>query len=114
MGGFAPDHVRIRRVSQAARNCRVNAAAKLVEAFGSALSVDEFAVARVGVGKQEARRIRVRACNQNRWHTTNVRGKACSDELLNEFANRHDYFSAQMAALLRGGKLIFKVHARST
>jgi hypothetical protein len=49
MRGFAPDHVRIGRVSQAARNCRVNAAAELVKAFGSALSVDEFAVARVRV-----------------------------------------------------------------
>src|SRR5467141_3875129 len=40
---FAPNYVRVRSVSQAAGNRRVNAAAEVVEAFGSALTVNKFA-----------------------------------------------------------------------
>src|SRR2546429_79956 len=60
-GGFAPNHGGKRRISQAAGIRPINPAAELVEAFRCALAVNKFTVARVSVGKQEPRGIRIRA-----------------------------------------------------
>src|SRR5258707_7992519 len=46
--GFAPQHVRIRSVGQAARDGCVDAAVELVEAFGGALAMDRSEERRVG------------------------------------------------------------------
>jgi len=49
---------------------------ELIKAFDRALAIDKFAVPRVGVGQEQARAVGVRARDENRRHTRNVRREA--------------------------------------
>src|SRR6266478_8442685 len=51
--GFAPKHVGIGRIRQAASNGCIDAPVELEEAFWRALAVNELAVARVSIGEEQ-------------------------------------------------------------
>jgi len=94
-GGFAPEHVRVGRVSKAARDSRIDAAAELIEAFRRAFAVYEFPVAWVRVRKQQPGRVGVRARDEDRWHAANIGGETRRHEFLDELPRGHDDFSAR-------------------
>src|SRR5260370_20773008 len=99
-GRFAPQHIRIGRVSQTACNGYINPATVLRKTFRRALPINEFAVTWIGVGKQEAGGIGIRARDENRGHAAYVRSKTRSDKFLDKFTCRHHNFAAQMSTFL--------------
>src|SRR5258708_33976563 len=101
-GSLAPQNTGVRRVSKTPRDSGVDAATILIKAFRCALAIDEFAVTRVRVGQQQASRVGVRASDENRRHSANVRSKTRGDELLDEFTGRHHDLATQMPAFFRG------------
>ncbi len=93
-GRFAPQHVNVRRIGQATRDGRFDPPAELIEAFGRAFAVNEFAVARIRVGEQQSGGIGVGARDENRRHAADVGGQPRSDEFLDELARGHHNFAA--------------------
>src|SRR6266478_6054616 len=112
-GGFAPKHVGVRSVSEAASNGGVDPAAELVEAFWRAFAVDEFPVARVRVGKQKSGGVGVGARDENRGNAANVGRKPRRHQFFDELARWYDNFTTQLPALFGRRELVFEMYARS-
>src|SRR5579864_6382176 len=79
----SPQHVRIRRVSYAARNGRIEPPANPEEAFAGTLAGEERVIARVNVAGQKVCAVRVGARENERRHAHHVRSQARCDQLLN-------------------------------
>ena len=113
--GFDVSHqmqIGVRRVGDAASDCRWQAAANLEESFVRALAGAEFLVARVNVARDQSCAVRVGARHHQRGHAHHVRREPRRDEFLNRFRRRHQHFAAEMAALFRGRQLILEMNAR--
>src|SRR6058998_4107040 len=101
----------IRRVRESAGDRSIDAAAEPVEALGRPLRVDdEGLVARVDIGRDELRGIRIRAGDQDGRDITQVRGDTGRDEFLKEDPGRDEHLAAEVAALLGTRELVFEVH----
>src|SRR5579859_2869489 len=95
--GLAPNYVGVRSICKSACNRGVNPPTELIETLRRTLAINEFAVARVGVGKQQSCRIGIRSRNKNRWHAADVCAEARCNQFLDEFACRHYDFSAEVS-----------------
>ncbi len=71
--------------------------------------VDELAVLLVDVARQERRRERVGAGDENRRDVEDVRGEAGRDERANELARGHENLPAEVPALLLRRELVLEV-----
>ncbi len=110
---LAPNQIRVRRIREAARDGRLDAALQVEEAFGrTVLRRDERQVALVDVARDELRAVGVRARDEDRRHVVDVRGEASRDERANELRRRHEHFAAHVSALLLARELILEMHAR--
>src|SRR5437764_1409832 len=82
-----------------------------MEAFGRALGADdERLVARVDVGRDELRGVRIRAGDQDGRNIAQVCREPRGDEFLEEDTRRNEYLAAEVTALLRARELILEVH----
>ncbi|CAM2159461.1 hypothetical protein PT2222_50299 [Paraburkholderia tropica] len=109
---FAPDHVGIRRVGEAARDRLFEAVAGAEEAFHRAFAREERLVVVVDIRGDEVGGFGVGAGEQHGRHAADVGGQTRGRQLGDVFARRHEHLAAHMAALLDRGELIFEVHAR--
>src|SRR5438093_7564589 len=83
-----------------------------MEAFGRALGADdERLVARIDVGRDELRGVRIRTGDQDGRNIAQVCRQPRGDEFLEEDTRRNQYLAAQVAAFLRARELILEVHA---
>jgi hypothetical protein len=82
-----------------------------VEALGGALAGQELLVVRVVVAGQQVRGFRVGARNHEGRNTRDVRGQARRHQLVDGFVGGHQHLAAHVPAFLRGGELVFEVHA---
>ena len=110
--GLAPDQVGVRRVGQAARDRRLDAAGDAEEALGRALARQELAVALVDVARDQRRGERIGARDEHGRHVRDVRRETRRSERALELRGRHQHLAAEVAALLLGRELILEVHAR--
>ena len=114
LAGFPPQQVGIGSIGQTAGDRVVVADTRLdaEETLGGSVVGDERAVALIDVGGQQLRRLGVGAAQQDGVHTFHVGRQAGGVQGADVLADRHQDLAAQMAALLLGRQLVFKVDAR--
>ena len=78
---------------------------------GRPLAGEELVVALVDVAREERRRERVGARDEDRRHVEHVGGEPRGDERADELARRHEHLAAEVAALLLRRELVLEVHA---
>ena len=110
--GLHPDEVGVRRVGEAARDRRLDAAADAEEALRRALARQELVVALVDVARQELRGVGVRAGDQQRRHAGHVGREPRGEQRPDELAGRDEHLAAEVAALLLRRELVLEVHGR--
>ncbi|VTR65458.1 hypothetical protein DESC_320055 [Desulfosarcina cetonica] len=111
-GGFAPDHVGVRRIGQATGNGGLHAVFDIVEPFaGARLIQDEGPVAFVDVAGEQFGAIGVGTGHQDGGHTADIGGHAGRDQLGDRLLGGHEDLAAHVAAFLGRGELIFEMHA---
>ena len=111
LGGLAPDQVGVRRIGQASGDRLFDAVLHVEEPLGAALTGQERLIARVVIGGQQVRGLRVGACDQDGRHTRHVGGQACRHQLVDGFVGGYQHLAAHVAAFLGGGELILEMHA---
>jgi hypothetical protein len=109
--GLAPDQVGKRRVRQAARNGRIQAAANTEEALGSPLTGNKCVIAWIDVTREQMSAVGIGARHDQRRYAHHVGRQTSSHQLLDRFGSRYENLAAEMSALLCGGKLVFEVNA---
>src|SRR5262249_18619425 len=109
LGGLAPQHVYVGRIDQPARDSCVQASFISEEAIVGALAGEELNVADVTVSGEQFGAVGVCACYEHRGNAANVCRQTGGNQLLHKFLRGNQDLSAQVSALLGGGKLIFKV-----
>ncbi len=107
--GLAPEHVRVRRVGEGARDRRLDAGRDAEEALGRPLAGRELAVALVDVAREQRRRERVGARDEHGRDVEDVGREPRRDERPDELARRDEHLAAEVAALLLGRELILEV-----
>ena len=112
LAGFAPDHVGVRRVGEAARDRLLEARLRAVETFHGALAGQERLVVVVDVGRDQVGGFRIGAREQHGRRAADVGGQTRGGQLGDGFTRRHQHLAAHVAALLHRRELIFEVHAR--
>ncbi len=110
--GLAPEEVGVRRVRERAGDRRLDSRRDAEEALGRALAGDELAVALVDVAREQRRRERVGARDEDRRDVEDVGGEPRGDERADELARRHEHLAAEVAALLLRRELVLEVDAR--
>ena len=101
----------VRRVGEAARDGRVEAAVDAVETFDGALAGEEDAVVGIDVGGEQMRAVGVGARQHQRRNAEYVRRETRGDELLHGFLSGHQHLAAEVSALLGGRQLILEMNA---
>src|SRR5262249_48544224 len=104
----------VRGVCETASNGRIQTATYAEEALRGTLAGEEFAVAWINVTSEQVCAIRVGARHDQSGYAEHVRCAAGCYQLLDCFRGGDQYLPAEMATLLRGRKLIFKVYASGT
>ena len=112
LAGFAPDHVGVRRVGEAARDRLFETRLRAVETFHRALAGQERLVVVVDVRGDQVGGFRIGAGEQDGRRAGDVGGQTRGGQLGDVFAGRHEHLAAHVAALLHRGELVFEVHAR--
>jgi hypothetical protein len=97
-----------------ARDRRLDTRLETEEALGRPLAGDELAVALVDIAREQRRRERVGARDEDGRHVEHVRREPGRHERADELTRRHEHLSAQVAALLLGRELVLEVDARGT
>ncbi len=67
-------------------------------------------IARIVVGQQQIRRVRIGARDDHRGHADDVGREARGHQLVDGLGGRHQHLPAQVAALFRGRQLVFKMN----
>ncbi len=111
LGGFTPDQVGVRRVSQAASDRLVETGAHFVEAFLSTFASHEWLVVRVAIGRQQVSRVGVGTSQDDGRRAGNVSCQTSGGQLLHSFLGRNQYLAAHVAAFFHGSQLVFEVNA---
>ena len=109
---LAPQHVRERRVRQAARDRGVQSRLHAVEALARPRAGREARVALVDVRREQRGRERVGARDDERRDAEHVGRQARRGQRPDELLGRDQDLAAQMPALLLAGELVLEVHAR--
>jgi len=92
-GRLHPQEVRVRRVREGTRDGLVDARAGLVEALRGALAGAERLVHVVAVGREEVRRLGVRARDHQGRRALDVGSHAGRDQLLDRLLGRHQHLA---------------------
>src|SRR5471032_1122750 len=93
LGGFAPDQVGVRRVSQAASDSLVETGAYFVEAFLGTFASHEWLVVRVAVRSQQVSGVSIGTRQDDGRRAGNVCSQASSGQLLHSFLGRNQYLA---------------------
>ncbi len=109
---FAPDHVGVGRVGEAARDRLFETRLRAIETFDRALAGQERLVVFVDVGRDQVGGFRIGAGEQHGRHAGDIGGETRGGQLGDVFARRHEHLAAHVAAFLHRGELVFEVHAR--
>ena len=112
LAGFAPDHVRVRRVGEATADRLLDARLRAIEAFRRALAACRTACRwrSTSLVSRSAASASVRARMIVGTPITSAARRAAV-ELLDRFLRRHQHLAAHVAALLHRGQLVLEVHA---
>ena len=110
-----PQHVAIRRVSEAAGDRVVEASARgdPVEAFRRPLAGDERTVALIDVAGQELRRLGIGAAQQHGRYPLDIGGEPGGIQGPDVLADRHQHLAAEMTTFLFRSELVLEMHAGS-